>query len=329
MFSNVMEVKFLSKPKVLVVGSLNIDMILKIERMPEVGENLFVKEFSMLPGGKGNNQAVACARLGALVSMIGKVGDDEFGERLFTNLAQENVDFAFVTRQVLVHTGLAFIFVDEKGENRILVAPGANMELSVTDLDNALELFKASDFLVLQLEIPHEVVKKCIEHAHRFGVRVVLNPAPAQPFPIEILTADDIITPNKYEAEVLSGVKIRSLNDAIKAIQVLDERCPARKVITLGGEGALASYEDNQFVYLPAREVKVEDTTAAGDAFNGGLVVGIGMGKDWIGALKLANNAGAIACTKVGAQSALPHFRDVERLVEKMGEGEVKIISGN
>ncbi|MDI3542663.1 MAG: ribokinase [Candidatus Atribacteria bacterium] len=317
------------KPKVLVVGSLNIDMILKIERMPEVGENLFVKEFSMLPGGKGNNQAVACARLGALVSMIGKVGDDEFGERLFANLAQENVDFAFVTRQALVHTGLAFIFVDEKGENRILVAPGANMKLSVGDLDSALELFKASDFLILQLEIPHEVVKRCIEYAHRFGVRVVLNPAPAQPFPIEILTANDIITPNKYEAEVLSGVKIRSLDDAIKAIQVLDERCPARKVITLGGEGALASYEGNQFVYLPAREVKVEDTTAAGDAFNGGLVVGIGMGKDWIGALKLANNAGAIACTKVGAQSALPHFRDVERLVEKIGEGEIKIISRN
>ncbi len=319
----------MSEPKVLVVGSLNIDMILKIERMPEVGENLFVKEFSMLPGGKGNNQAVACARLGALVGVIGKVGDDEFGERLFANLEQENVDFAFVTRQALTHTGLAFIFVDEKGENRILVAPGANMELSITDLDNALELFKANEFLVLQLEIPQEVVKKCIEYAHRFGMRVVLNPAPAQPFPIEILTANDIITPNKYEAEVLSGIKIKSLSDALKAIRVLDERCPARKVITLGGEGAVASYENNQFVYLPAREVKVEDTTAAGDAFNGGLVVGIGMGKDWIGALKLANNAGAIACTKVGAQSALPHLRDVERLVKKIGEGEIKIISGD
>jgi len=319
----------LSKPKVLVVGSLNIDMVLEIERMPEVGENLFVEKFSMLPGGKGNNQAVACARLGALVSMIGKVGDDEFGERLLVNLEQENVDLAFVTRQPLVNTGLAFIFVDKRGENRLLVAPGANMELSVNDLDNALQLFKVNEFLILQLEIPQEVVKKCIEYAHRFGMRVVLNPAPAQPFPVEILTANDIITPNKYEAEVLSGVEIRSLSDAIKAIQILDRRCPARKVITLGGEGAVASYDEGRFVYLPAREIKVEDTTASGDAFNAGLLVGIGMGKDWIGALQLANNAAAIACTKVGAQSALPHLRDVERLIEKIGEGEVKIISGS
>lgn len=316
----------MKKPRILVIGSLNLDMVLKVDRMPTSGENLFVKSFSMFPGGKGNNQAIACARLGALVSMMGKVGDDEFGDRLLLNLEQENVDFQFVTRKSLTHTGLAFIFIDEKGENRILVAPGANMELLVEDIDGAKELFKSSDFLLLQLEIPKEVVRKSIDSAHRYGVRVVLNPAPAQPFPIEILSSDDIITPNKYEAEVLSGVKIESIEDAKRALQVLDRRCHAQKVITLGEKGAIATYQEKKFLYFPPREINVEDTTAAGDAFNAGLVMGIGMGKSWIEVLKLANTAGAIACTMIGAQSALPHMRDIEKFIERAGDGEVIVI---
>lgn len=319
----------MKKPRILVIGSLNLDMVLKIDRMPNVGENLFARGFSMFPGGKGNNQAIACARLGAWVSMIGKVGDDEFGDRLLLNLEQENVDFAFVTRKSLTHTGLAFIFVDEKGNNRILVAPGANMELSVEDIDGAQELFKSADFLLLQLEIPHEVVRKSIENAHRYGVRVVLNPAPAQPFPIEILSSSDIITPNKYEAEVLSGVEIDSIEKAKEAIRVLAGRCRAQKVITLGEDGAIATSDDGKFLYFPPRKVTVEDTTAAGDAFNAGLVMGIGMGKSWVEALKLANTAGAIACTMIGAQSALPHMRDIERFIEKAGDGEVYVLDGD
>jgi len=315
------------RAKVLVIGSLNMDMVLRIERMPEVGENLFVREFSMFPGGKGNNQAIACARLGALVSMIGKVGDDDFGARLLLNLEQENVDYAFVTKQPLTHTGLAFIFIDERGENRILVAPGANMKLSVQDVENALELFKSCDFLLLQLEVPHEVVRRAIEVAHRFGMIVVLNPAPAQEFPIEILTASDIMTPNKYEAEVLSGVTITTLEDAVRALRVLRRRTRARTVITLGDQGAIASVDDTTCVYLPSRKVQVEDTTAAGDAFNAGLLVGIAQRKDWVSALKLANTAGAIACTRVGAQSALPSMRDLERFLEEYGEGEVEFLS--
>jgi ribokinase len=315
------------RAKVLVIGSLNMDMVLRIERMPEVGENLFVREFSMFPGGKGNNQAIACARLGALVSMIGKVGDDDFGARLLLNLEQENVDYAFVTKQPLTHTGLAFIFIDERGENRILVAPGANMKLSVQDVENALELFKSCDFLLLQLEVPHEVVRRAIEVAHRFGIIVVLNPAPAQEFPIEILTASDIMTPNKYEAEVLSGVTITTLEDAVRALRVLRRRTRARTVITLGDQGAIASVDDTTCVYLPSRKVQVEDTTAAGDAFNAGLLVGIAQRKDWVSALKLANTAGAIACTRVGAQSALPSMRDLERFLEEHGEGEVEFLS--
>ena len=317
----------MERAKVLVIGSLNMDMVLRIERMPEVGENLFVREFSMFPGGKGNNQAIACARLGALVSMIGKVGDDDFGARLLLNLEQENVDYAFVTKQPLTHTGLAFIFIDEQGENRILVAPGANMKLSVQDVENALELFKSCDFLLLQLEVPHEVVRRAIEVAHRFGMIVVLNPAPAQEFPIEILTASDIMTPNKYEAEVLSGVTITTLEDAVRALRVLRRRTRARTVITLGDQGAIASVDDTTCVYLPSRKVQVEDTTAAGDAFNAGLLVGIAQRKDWVSALKLANTAGAIACTRVGAQSALPSMRDLERFLEEYGEGEVEFLS--
>lgn len=316
----------MGRAKVLVIGSLNMDMVLKVERMPEAGENLFAKEFSMFPGGKGNNQAIACARLGAVVSMIGKVGDDDFGARLLLNLEQENVDYAFVTKQPLTHTGLAFIFIDERGENRILVAPGANMKLSVRDIDNAIELFKSCDFLLLQLEIPHEVVHRAIEVAHRFGMTVVLNPAPAQEFPIEILTANDIMTPNKYEAEVLSGVTITTLQDAMQALHVLRRRCRARTVITLGEMGTIASLGARKCVYLPPRKVQVEDTTAAGDAFNAGLLVGIAGGREWVDALKIANTAGAIACTKIGAQSALPYMRDLERFIAEHGEGEVEFL---
>lgn len=320
------EVVSLGKARVLVIGSLNMDMVLKVERMPEVGENLFAREFSMFPGGKGNNQAIACARLGAVVSMIGKVGDDDFGARLLLNLEQENVDYAFVTKQPLTHTGLAFIFIDARGENRILVAPGANMKLSVRDVENALELFKSCDFLLLQLEIPHEVVYRAIEVAHRFGLTVVLNPAPAQQFPIEILTANDIMTPNKYEAEVLSGVTITSRDDAVRALRVLAERSRARVVITLGEQGAIADLGDGRCVYLPPRKVPVEDTTAAGDAFNAGLLVGIAQGRSFLEALKLANTAGAIACTKVGAQTALPYMRDLEEFIAQHGEGEVEFL---
>lgn len=316
----------MGRAKVLVIGSLNMDMVLKIERMPEVGENLFVREFSMFPGGKGNNQAIACARLGAIVSMIGKVGDDDFGARLLLNLEQENVDYAFVTKQPLTHTGLAFIFIDERGENRILVAPGANMKLSIRDIENAIELFKSCDFLLLQLEIPHEVVRRAIDVAHRFGMTVVLNPAPAQEFPIEILTANDIMTPNKYEAEVLSGVPITTLKDAARALEALKKRCRARIVITLGEWGALTSCDDGRYVHFPPRKVPVEDTTAAGDAFNAGLLVGIAAGRSWIDAVKIANTAGAIACTRVGAQSALPYMRDLERFIAEHGEGEVAFL---
>lgn len=317
----------MTRPRILVVGSMNMDMVLEIERMPAAGENLFVKKFSMHPGGKGNNQAIACSRLGGVVRMVGKVGDDDFGERLLINLEQENVDYCFVFREELMHTGLAFIFVEESGENRILVAPGANMALSCEDLERAAHLFKSSDFLLLQLEVPLEVVKRAIKMAHEIGLRVILNPAPAQPFPLEILGPRDIITPNKYEAEVLSGMKIERIEDAVRTIKLLDKRCPSWKVITLGEMGAVASYRNDSFLYLHPRKVEVRDTTAAGDAFNAGLVVGIGQGKEWVEALLLANNAGAIACTKVGAQSALPYLRDIERFVSENGRGEFEIVN--
>ncbi|MCX6089573.1 MAG: ribokinase [Candidatus Atribacteria bacterium] len=312
--------------RVLVVGSLNIDMVLKIDRMPETGENLFARDFSMLPGGKGNNQAIACARLGLMVYMIGKIGDDDFGARLRMNLEQENVDFSFVTRQSLTHSGLAFIFIDQYGENRIIVAPGANMKLGVGDLENASQLFETCEFLILQLEVPHDVVKKAIQHAHDYGVKVILNPAPAQSFPVEILGENDFITPNQYEAEVLSGVRIRTLDDAVKAVKVLDERCAARKVITLGEKGALASDQKNRFLHLFPRQIDVQDTTAAGDAFNAGLAFGLSTGMDWISTLQLANNAGAIACTRVGAQSALPYMRDIKNFSSTHGEGEFRYV---
>ncbi|HSV31747.1 MAG TPA: ribokinase [Atribacteraceae bacterium] len=314
------------KPKMLVVGSLNIDMVLKIDRMPEVGENLFALDFSMLPGGKGNNQAIACSRLGGIVNVIGKIGDDEFGARLLLNLEQENIQYHFVTKQPLTHTGLAFIFINRNGEPRLLVAPGANMYLTTEDLDNASQLFKACDTLLIQLEVPHSVVRKSIEMAHALKIPVILNPAPAQSFPLELLNRNDIISPNLYEAEVLTQTKIFSVDDSVKAMMILEERCLSRKVITLGEMGAIATYDANRLMYLLPREIEVQDTTAAGDAFNAGIAYGLSTGMSWLETLQMANNAAALACTRVGAQSALPYFRDTVRFSENYGKGEVRFI---
>ncbi len=318
----------MQKPKMLVVGSLNIDMVLNIDRMPEVGENLFARNFTMFPGGKGNNQAIACSRLGGQVSVIGKIGDDDFGARLLMNLEQENVQYDFVTKQPLAHTGLAFIFVDQKGEPRLLVAPGANMYLTPDDLENASQLFHACEMVLIQLEVPHNVVTQAIEKAHEIGVHIILNPAPAQIFPLEFLTQNDTITPNLYEAEVLAHTKIQSIKDAIRAMNILEQRCVARKVITLGEMGALATLPSGGMVHLKPRDVEVRDTTAAGDAFNAGIAYGLTTGMEWMETLHLANNAAALACTRVGAQSALPYLRDVIRYSQRQGKGETQIFGG-
>lgn len=318
----------MQKPQMLVVGSLNIDMVLNIDRMPETGENLFARNFTMFPGGKGNNQAIACSRLGGQVSVIGKIGDDDFGARLLMNLEQENVQYHFVTKQPLTYTGLAFIFVDRKGEPRLLVAPGANMYLTPEDVENASQLFYACEILLIQLEVPHNVVTQAIERAHGKGIPIILNPAPAQAFPLEFLTKTDTITPNLYEAEVLARTKIHSIEDAIHAMHVLEKRCVARKVITLGEMGALATLPSGGMVHLKPRNVEVRDTTAAGDAFNAGIAYGLTTGMEWMETLHLANNAAALACTRIGAQSALPYLRDVIRYSDRQGKGETHIYDG-
>ncbi|QPM67877.1 ribokinase [Atribacter laminatus] len=310
-------------PKILIVGSLNIDMIIKTNYMPKIGENILIQEFSMLQGGKGSNQAIACSRLGLEVYMVGKIGDDEFGNQIHANLKKEQINYRFVTKNTDSHTGLAFIFIDNKGENRILVAPGANMKLSVGDLSDVLPLFKICKYLLLQLEIPQKVVKSAIQMAHQIGLRTILNPAPAQHFEIETLSKEDILTPNQHEAEILSGIKINTIIDAIKAIQLLKKRCESRIVFTLGKMGAIASDSTNRIIHLLPRNVDVKDTTAAGDSFNAGLLYGLTQGKDWLEALMLANTAGAFACTKLGAHNSLPNINDINDFYNIHGKGNI------
>jgi ribokinase len=310
-------------PKILIVGSINIDMIIKTNFMPNIGENIIIQEFSMLQGGKGSNQAMACARFGLEVYMVGKIGNDEFGSQIYANLKKEKINYRFVTKNTDNHTGLAFILIDNKGENRILVAPGANMKLSVEDLSDVLPLFKMCKYLVLQLEIPQKVVKSAIQMAHQNGLITILNPAPAQHFEIEILSKEDILTPNQHEAEVLSGIKINTIIDAIRAIQLLKKRCESRIVFTLGKMGALACDSKNRIIHLLPRNVDVKDTTAAGDSFNAGLLYGLAQGKDWLEALMLANTAGALACTKFGAYNSLPNLSDINDFYNIHGKGNV------
>jgi ribokinase len=297
--------------KIMVIGSLNIDLVIRTPRMPLPGENVFGKSFRMFPGGKGANQAVGAARLGAKVTMFGRVGKDIFGERLLKNLREEKVNANYVEKDESEATGMAFICVDDTGENSIIVVSGANMRCSKSDIDRVTPLFPKMDLLILQLEIPPEVVGYAIEIAHGYHLPVILNPAPTKEFEIELLGANDILTPNRYEAALLSGVKIKDLESAKLAAQRLQDRGVEKLVITMGEKGALW-VDGKEIAYVPARSIKPEDTTAAGDAFTAGLSVALTEDKELEEAVRFANDVAALSITKSGAQTSLPTRREVK-----------------
>lgn len=297
--------------KAMVIGSMNMDLVIRTPRMPLPGENVFGKSFRMFPGGKGANQAVGVARLGIEVAMFGRVGKDVFGERLLKNLREEKVDADYVKKDENEATGMAFICVDDTGENSIIVVSGANMRCSKDDIDRVKSLFPTMDFLILQLEIPPEVVGYAIEISHAYHLPVILNPAPAKEFKIELLGNDDILTPNRYEAALLSGVKIKDLESAKLAAKRLQHRGVEKLVITMGERGALL-VDGKETSYVPARSVKPVDTTAAGDAFTAGLAVALTEDKELEEAVHFANGVAALSVTKPGAQTSLPTRKEVE-----------------
>ena len=306
-------------PKVVVVGSFNMDLVVKAGRRPQTGETLMGEAFGMFIGGKGSNQAIAAARLGANVTMIGRLGTDLFGDTLMAAHAEEGICTDYVIRDREVGTGVASILIDADGDNSIVLVPQANMRLTVADIEQASESIATADVLLLQLEVPIAASQRAAEIAKSNGATVVLNPAPAQELPDDFLAQVDILTPNEVETESLSGVKVSTTTDAEHAAKVLLDKGLSAVILTLGERGALL-LTANLTQQVPAYSVEVVDTTAAGDAFCGALAMGLARGDNFVDAVAFANAAGALAVTVLGAAPSMPTAAQVEALRKEHNE---------
>ncbi len=296
--------------KITIIGSSNTDMVIKSGHLPAPGETVLGGDFFMNPGGKGANQAVAAARLGGEVHFVCKVGKDVFGETALQQFKNEGIHTRFVTQDPFAPSGVALINVDAKGENCITVASGANNCLSKVDIDAASEIFEAGDFVLIQLETPLETVVYASALAAKKGLKVVLNPAPAAELPVELFTHLYAITPNETEAELLTGIPVKDLISAEKAANILLNKGVQHVIITLGAEGALykTAFETE---HIPVTKVVAQDTTAAGDCFNGALVVGLSEGMDFPEAIRFACKAASISVTRLGAQASMPKLQEL------------------
>ena len=295
---------------IVVVGSLNMDLVMRTPRVPVGGETLHGHEFSTLPGGKGANQAVACARLGAKVRMIGQVGNDGFGTTLRDGLAADGIDVSGVKQTSAVGTGVAMILVEDIGQNRIVLAPGANGALEPADIDAQGAAIAGAALLVVQLEVPLPVVQRAMALARAAGVPVLLNPAPAAAFPEVIWSQLSFLVPNESEAALLAGFPVKTVDDAFKAGRLFRQRGVACVLITLGEQG-VAIIDDAGERHLPAQVVKAVDTTAAGDTFIGGFTAGLCEGMRLDDAVRLGQSASALCVTRFGAQPSIPYRREL------------------
>jgi len=304
---------------VLVVGSANVDLVVKTSAFPGPGETVVGSDFKTYPGGKGANQAVAVARLGGRTALLGCVGKDPHGKLLRETLDLAGVDTEALRSRASVPTGVALITVDASGENSIVVVPGANATLGAEDVREFEHLFRAARVVLLQLETSLEAAAKALEIAHGFGKLAILNPAPAQQVPDSFFGMTDFLTPNRSELEVLTGRTVRTEADAEFAARLLLEKGAGNVVVTLGGRGALylGRGSKRRVQAFPVRSV---DTTAAGDAFNAALALGLARGLPLTDVLLFANAAGALATTTAGAQPSLPDLGRVEKLLgHKLG----------
>jgi ribokinase len=300
--------------KVVVVGSSNTDMIIKLERIPKPGETIIGGDFATAAGGKGANQAVAAARAGADVSFVARVGNDMFGSQAMEGFVSDGINVEHVEKDPGTPSGVALIFVDERGENSIAVASGANAKLTPADVREARDVIAGADILVVQLETPVETVRAAVELAADNGVRVVLNPAPAQTLGEDILRHVSVLTPNETEAALLSGIEVTDVVDAEKAAAKLVSMGPEAIVVTLGARGAFVFESDRREV-VPGFQVDAVDTTAAGDVFNGALAVALAGGAPLVEATRFANAGAALSVTKLGAQPSAPTRAEVDELI--------------
>jgi len=294
--------------KILVVGSSNTDMVVKSLKIPRLGETVLGGEFFSFAGGKGANQAVAAAKLGGAVTFLAKLGADELGKNAIKGFERVGINTNSILIEPNSHSGVALILVDSFGENCISVASGANNFISPQDVVNAKSIIQESRFVLTQLETPMEAVEKLGEMAEQLEVAMILNPAPALELSDLLFKRLYLITPNETEAEMLTGIKVEDENSALSAAKFLKEKGVKNVIITLGAKGAFF-LTDHESGLIPAEKVKVVDTTAAGDTFNGALVVALSEGKDIKDAIKFANRAAAISVTIMGAQDSQP-FRN-------------------
>jgi ribokinase len=296
--------------KIVVVGSTNMDMVVKTSHIPAHGETVLGGAFFMNPGGKGANQAVAVARLGGNVLFVSKIGNDIFGKQSAQLFAAEGIDTSSILRDEALPSGVALITVDASGENSIVVAPGANANLLPADVEGALSEISTAGIILLQLEIPLATVQYVAGYAAARSIRVILNPAPAAVLPAEFLSHIDTITPNATEASMIAGIKVSDIETAKQAAVRIRELGVGNVVITMGSNGALV-LEGAVFTHVPAPKVQAVDTTAAGDVFNGALAVALSEHKSLPDAVRFACEAAALSVTRLGAQSSIPYRKEL------------------
>ncbi|ALU89703.1 ribokinase protein [Herbaspirillum rubrisubalbicans M1] len=291
---------------IVIIGSVNMDLVLRVPRMPMPGETLAGDKFMTIPGGKGANQAVACARLaapGTAVAMVACVGDDAFGAQMRHSITACGIDDRYIDEVAGEATGIASIMVDAQAQNSIVIAAGANGRLDVERIERARPLIEQASIVLLQLEVPMATVIHSIELAHALGKTVVLNPAPAQALPRELLQKIDYLILNEIEAAMLAEQQSEDIPLLADKLHALGAR---NVVVTLGEKGVYGSFADGQQRHLPARKVQAVDTTAAGDTFIGGFIGAIAQGRDQFEAIAYAQAAAALSVTRVGAQTSIP-----------------------
>lgn len=303
----------MDKKGVLVVGSSNLDLVVTAKRFPNPGETIFGNKFEMFPGGKGANQAVCASRLGCKTTFIGKMGNDDFKEKLSQIMVESDVDISNLFVDDKEHTGTALITVDGNGQNQIIVISGSNMKLSPSDIESKLLLFKEASVVLTQLEIPIETVLKVAQLAKENNALFILNPAPAVQLPENLFPLVDFITPNESELELISGMKITDQESIAKAANALIERGVKNVIVTVGERGSVL-INNSCIKQFGVNKVKVIDSTAAGDAFNGALATSLAENHSIEESIEFANKIASITVTRMGAQSSMPYLNEIKDL---------------
>jgi ribokinase len=318
------------KVKIVVVGSSNTDMTIRLPHLPLPGETEIGGDFVMSAGGKGANQAVAAARAGGSVTFVARVGKDVFGTSAIAGFKKDAIDVAFVARDAEAKSGVALIFVARSGENSIAVASGANAMLSAADVKRAAKAITQARILIMQLETPLATALAAASLARKAGVRVILNPAPApaHPLPLALLRQISIVTPNETEAEKLTGIAIETAADAARAAERLLAKGVRTVIITLGSRGSFVATAEEK-ILVPAFRVRAVDTTGAGDVFNGALAVALGEGKTLLEAVRFASAAGAISITRLGAQPSAPSRAEIDSFLSEPKRSRPRSTTGS